>query len=290
MEMSKSKLKFVSLAVSLALSIGVNADEAVNLVKNGDAEAGTIDGWSTWSKLTVVADGAKSGTKCFKVTGKQEVLGMAPIPVDPEKTYELSGWFKAAGDKPSTLYFGLMPLDKNMKRIEPHQVFVIAGSDTVLAEACQKSDTVIKIKDGAKWQVIKDCGVVAFDTDPAGGLADLPNANTSSFGITAVEKKDGYWEVSLAKPCGKDYPAGTAVREQRAGGSYIYSAAADKKIPTQWTQLAGSVKGTAKGHSNCQFWPGTAFVRIAVLANFNEPDVKLLIDDLQFKEASQPVK
>ncbi len=288
MEIFNSKLKFVCLVAGLALSIGANAEEAVNLVKNGDAETGTTDGWYA---MTVVSDGAKSGANCFEVTGKQKtVLSKDLIPIDPEKTYELSGWFKAVGDKPSTAYFGVEPLDKNKKPIRSENIKVIEGTDTALAEACRKADTVIKIKDGAKWQVIKDWGVVAFDTDPAGGLADLPNANTSSFGITAVEKKDGYWEVSLAKPCGKEYPAGTAVREQRAFGSYIYSAAADKKIPAQWTQLAGSVKGTAKGHSNCQFWPGTAFVRIVILANFKEPDVKLLIDDLQFKEASQPTK
>ena len=263
------------------------AQQTVNLVKNGDAETGALDGWTGFNK--VVSEGAHGGRHAFHASGSATVQ-TGFIEIDPAAKYILSGWFKSAGKEPSTVYFGFFCFDAGNRRIESQHVRPVAGTETTLVEACKKEDRVLKIADGSKWEKHANA-YVAFNIDDSGAYADLPNWNLSPPNVISVENKGAHWEMTLAKPCGHSYPAGAKVREQDCGGGAMYSVMVGGKVPMQWGQYKATVRGVAKaGAPGGQWWPGTRYVRVLILANYGQtPErAELLVDDLVLEGPAPP--
>ena len=279
---------FVGAAMVLAalVSVATAADEPVNLVKNGDAETGTTENWTNFTK--VVSEGAHGGQHCFSRVGRTTILSKEPIPIDPEKTYVLTGWFKRTSKEPTYVYLGYRPLDEKKRQIAPVHVTALPGTETTLVEACKKDDTVLKVADASKWKTHKH-RVVAFDIDDSGAFADLPNRNVTGYGITKLENKGDHWEIHLKKKCGRVYPAGTKIRCQSSGGTYIYNAAAYKDPGTEWKQFTGRIKGVAKqGAPSTAWWPGTKYAQILILANYgSKKGDEVLVDDISMTEAAE---
>jgi len=254
-----------------------------NLVTNGGAETGDKANWV--GVTSVISEGAHSGSYCLLSEGGSVVYTSQFIPVDTAKTYMLKGWFKSTGNAPSKLYFGYMPCDANKKQIMPAHVLVYPGTETTLTENCKKEDMLLKIADGSKWQAAP-YAMAAFGVDDSGNYADLPNRNLASTGILKVEKREGYWEVQLAKPCNISYPANTKVREHRAAGTYIYNAAGPKLVPAEWTEYQGTITGESLNTAPpTMWWKGTKFAKILILSNEGQDkEFKLLIDDISMEE------
>jgi len=274
------------LATASFAAASLAADPPAPLVQNGGAEDGSLANWTGFD--AVVADNPHTGKHCFTRKGNSTVRSNALIPVSPNKVYTLTGWFRSAGEEESKIYFGYVPLDEKKRPISPASVSAIAGTDTTLAQPCAKDDLVLKIVDGSKWTVLPH-GCVAFDTDPSGKRADLPNFTLSPLGIQQVEKKGDCWEVTLKDKCGQDRPAGAPLRMHMSGGSYIYNAAGNASVPKEWTQFAGVIKShAAAGAPGDQWWPGTKYVQILILANFQQRDTAVLLaDDITLTETGE---
>ena len=220
--MSKVKaLLFVASMVPFVLG-------AQNLIKNGDAES-DLENWDP-AKVQVVTENPHSGKSCFK-TNTVSVIGTAVIPVDGTKTYKYSGWFRNADDKKPTLYFGLSPMTADKKEIKALQVCVMPGTETALAAPCKPEDTIIKIKDGSKWNIKDKYSHIGFNADNSGEYKDLPNTNVAAPVIVKVEKKDNLWEVTLEQACGMTYAADINVRIHRDGG-YMYTGYIENPLPS----------------------------------------------------------
>ncbi|MCP3965400.1 MAG: hypothetical protein GY750_01035 [Lentisphaerae bacterium] len=221
---------------------------------------------------------------CLKVTGPATLLSKRTFPVDTYQEYELSGKFKSTGNHKGKLYFGLACYDKDQKRIRPENVYNIPGTETVLAADCKKGDTVIKVKDASKWQQNK-LACIAFNIDDSGQFKDLPNRNLSTHNITKIEKKGDLWEITLKNPCNVAFTAGTKVREHRIAGSYMYCAARGILMSGAWQEFKAKVRGILpSGYSAGQFWPGTKYVKVLILANHKgDKDSVMLIDDVEFE-------
>jgi hypothetical protein len=245
-----------------------------NLVKNDAA---------CWNGAAKSAVSSQSGAESFEIAGA--IFNSEAIPVDQSKNYVLSGWFKNNGDTPlKYVYFSLMPLDADKKQINSHEfaVFPNSGNETVLTAPCAAGDTVLKIKDGSKWKEYQ-YGCVAFDVDDSGALKDLPNRNISPFGIKSVENKGDHWDVTLMSNCGKDFPAGTKVREHTASNTYIYPVIIkDLSKGDGWKKFEGKVGGMTKFVvTGDKFWPGTAFVKVGMCINGTGT---LIFSDIKFEE------
>lgn len=273
--MSKVKNFFVAAAL-FPMALG-----AQNLISNADGEA-DLKNWDK-KQVQLVSEGAHSGNGCFK-TLNTRVIGTEIVPIDESKTYKISGWFKSADDKKTYLYLGLMPLDENKKQIMASSVNVVAGSETELAAPCEAKDTVIKLKDASKWPTIKDkFSHIAFEADASKKYSDLPNSKVSS-PIVSIVQKDGVWEVTLSKPCGKAYPANTVVREQRDGSVYMYPVFVKDFQSQEWKELSAQIKGIAKsGCAAKQFWKGTKYVKVIILAANGG---MIYFDDLKLEEVN----
>ena len=178
----------------------------------------------------VIAD-AGNGQKAYLVTGKKKIFSKEKFKIDPEKYYVASVRVKASGNKPSYAYLGIAPFTKEDKFISSGTVSSVRGTFTRLAASCKASDTVIKIADGSKWKKGKTF-FVAFNARE--DESDLPNFTHTPGIITNIEQKNGVYNITLSKPTGKDYPAGTGIREHYHCAMYIYEKVGE--VPVKWTK------------------------------------------------------
>ena len=220
--------KFIAAALTIAAAVTVTAGPSVPMKSVSDF-IGQV-------RLL------KSTENGFRFTASRyfSVETRGRIPVDPAKKYRIAFEDRLApGSKPvPNFYLGPVGFDAKGAKVVCSTQNVAAGSDTTLAGAAKAGDTVIKIKNGSKWAV--KWSFAAFDTKP--DLSDLPNTDLVS--IKAVEKTDGVWSVTLARPLKKDYAAGTNVRNQRAGATYRYVVYA--KVPAEWTKVDAVIQGVAR--------------------------------------------
>ncbi len=245
------------LLVGLMLPFALKAE---NLIKNGDAET-DIENWQS-EQVQLVTENAHSGQKCFKTMNT--VVGTAIIPIDETKTYKYSIWIKSADNKQTDIYLAFMPLDAEKAQINSQELTPIDESETELAEACKPEDIIIKVTDASKWKISDKFNVIAFNT--LDDYKDLPNRNISPI-ITAIEKNNNIWTLTLENPCAKAYPAGTKIRQHRYGCTYMYPATLSKFNSREWQELSAEIKGISKsGQGGREFWAGTKFVKVVFLA------------------------
>ena len=156
------------------------------------------------------------------------------------------------------------------------------GSGTKLAADVKAGDKVIRIANGEKWKK-SSSGYVAFNAKE--DYSDLPNRECVA-NITKVEQTNGAWEVTLASPVKKDYPAGTGVREHADGG-YLYAITAYPK--GEWTKVSGTLSGMpAIGDctisSQKTFWPCTAKIRPILMVNWRVAGKKVQIRNVTLEQ------
>lgn len=291
-ELAKSGLATLSLAVALisvpCVSLSQTAGE--NLLQNGGAELGGVSGWT---KFAGTASTSLEGANAFVLNGGNDSDSTAfsedLIPVDPDARYELSGFFMSE-EGMANVHLGFDCYNAARQRITSEQVAPVPGTETELLEDVRKGDMVVKIKDGSAWvfeeALTPKYGVVAFDVDASGAYSDLPNRKLSKTGINAIRQVDGQWEVELANPMGADYPAGTTVRQQKTSGAFRWVII--KGVGAKWIELRAEISGVSTaGPEQGKFWPGTRFVKVAILNLNNEKfqSPKVLVDDVTFRRA-----
>lgn len=281
-----------ALAVAAILMTGplVAQSAGDNLLKNGDAEAGTAETFTAKAaNVSLAAEGeAYEGKHAFQITvsdaaAERDVIGSDLIPVNPQAAYTLSAVLRSAGSEESSeVHVGLLCLTEDETPIHSQHINRFEGTETELsADACE-GDTVLRVKKADQWKVSPNA-FVAFDVDDSGAFSDLPNSNLSPLGIVAVTPKGDHGEVELARPLRKFYAAGTKIRQHGGGNSYVYCAAAYKNIPSDWTPYSGKVGGVSTGLTNSMFWPGTHYVKVVILPG-RGPDQRLLVDNIEFRE------
>ena len=286
-----------SAAMAIALMILtcplVAQTSGQNLLRNGDAETGTSDGFVVkGGSLTVIPDAASSGQHGFELTPSADggdgakacqMVSTDLVPVDPSKTYQLSAMLQSAGSVESQeVYLGLIPFDSGEKEIIAQSVNHLPGTETELTEDVNKEGNILSIQKGDQWKA-GPLLYVAFDVDDSGAFGDLPSRKLSGIGIDSVTDQGTYWEVQLTGKARNSYPAGTKVRLHTAGGTYIYCGANNRKVPREWKEFKGTVTGVAQGRSDTQFWPGTSFVKVVLLPG-RRANEQLLVDDITLKE------
>ena len=231
--------------------------------------------------------GAPGDAQCLVVDNINKLLLKKFIPVDPAKTYTLSGQFKSLGKVQSRVFFGFVTYDKNKKYIQTINSNVISGTYAELAAPAKAGDKSLTVKNAVNWKAhrIPRFFRVAFNAKK--DFSDLPNYDTS-LGIKKVEKKDDVTVAELTGPLKKSYPAGTGVRVHHAGcGFYLYSVLANQKIPAEWKQYSKKVTVADSGQAGGQYFrQGTAFVQILILANFGQKkDAKLAITEIKLTDS-----
>lgn len=258
--MTKRILPLV-LLVSFVMPCAVRAE---NLLKDGGFTIERPD-----QPLIVLSLGSQaepSDQDAVLIARGDQVVSSELVEVDPERGYELSGWFKSAGPEQVAVYLGVRCFDENRVPIWSPNVAAIKGTETKLTQAASQGDEMVRIADGSGWKA-HEWGRIAFNIDPQGGLSDLPNRNLSGAGISQVKKANSDWEVMVSKPLDATYPEGTPVRQHIDNLAALYFAGTFVRIPQTWTRLTGEVKGIAPAFSQTSFWPGTKFISVIIVVN-----------------------
>jgi hypothetical protein len=85
-----------------------------------------------------------------------------------------------------------------------------------------------------------------------------------------LEKKDGLWEATLAKPILDGFSTETKVRAHVTSAFYVYAFEMKNELP-DWTEYSGVIEPMVKsGAPKNAFWPGTKYVQILILANWGQ--------------------
>jgi len=257
-----------------------------NLVKHGGAEDATSA--KKWHKaLSQNTEDKVAGKASFH--GKtRSIWSYSPgfIEIDPSKAYKLSASIKTAGTDKSTCYIGIRSYDAKKRTITRTNVTIIKGSFTTLAEDAKPGDKVLKITDCSKWnkKIIKRTQIAI---NAKKDFSDLPNFNLINR-IVKLEKNGDVYELTLKTPIKKAIKAGAGLRQHLAGGGYQYCAASGKAAPAKWTKYSAVIKGMAKfGAPNKQFWPGTKYVKVVVILNYNAKkgsNTQALFDEVTFSQ------
>ncbi len=232
--------------------------------------------WSFGGGLKLTAqDGniiAVGGTGLF--------LSQKSLTIDPAAHYRIAGSFRSGGSANIRFYFGATCLDAQRKPILPSQFLAVPGSDTVLTADCLPTDWQLSVKDASRWKSGK-LYKVAFETDPSGKFADLPNDKLAVAAVTEVSKEDGKYTVKLENASGKFYPAGTHVRQHQDGPNHLYVAAWKEATP-QWQEFSAEISGMSlEKLSTTQWRPGTKLARLCIIANSTGlPDAILEMRDI----------
>lgn len=227
------------------------AAAAGNLISNADTAAG-------WP-------GSEAADNGLRITS--EAVSGEFIPVDPRKQYRLKATIDTA--VAAEYYVGLIPFDAQKRQIQSVMFHVRPGSETVLVKACAKDDKLLVVDNAAKWTAGRGTAV-AFDVDDSGNYNDLPNFNTSACVVLEKQKQaDGSWLLTLEKPVGFAYPAGTAVRQHSGYAHYIFGGKGRvlAKGQPEAFDFNFSDRLESSAHGDGKFWPGTAYVKV-VLLNF----------------------
>ena len=208
--------------------------------------------------------------KAFFANGGRGPYSRKTFKIDPEKYYVASVWVKAADDKPSFAYFGLIAFDASGKEIKSENVSSFPGTETELAAPAEPGDNVLKVKNAAAWKNFTYC-VAAFNAKA--DKSDLPNRDLSS-GITGIKQNKDIWEISLKKPLKKDYPAGTRIREHYKGG-YIYVKYG--VVPTRWT------KWVSRKYKGSELRMGSTG-KFVLLCNHGKTNQNMYFDEITIEE------
>ena len=268
--------RIIALVFALFITFGITSCRIFPQETSARAEAlqavskkwdGKIKYKTTEGKLSAVVD------------NKADIVSPKFIPVKAGERYILSGSFKSLGKTPSKVYYGFICYDKGKRQIDTFHSNVILDSATTLAEACKKGDKELMIKANNKWQ--KGNYAVAFNVKD--NFSDLPNREVV-YKIIKVVPRCENMKVQLSKALKKDYPAGTKVRmHTSAHGTYIYTAVCGAVIPKSWKAYEGSVTLGKPGQIGWQYLrPGTAFVKVIILPNYNKGnDERLAFKDLK---------
>ncbi len=257
---------------SAPLAPAAEADDPGNLLRNAGAEQGTAAGWQGFEVLRrgefgVRRGAGRTGEYAFGWRGQSTQIASHWVEIVPSKAYELSGWFRSETGTVSGVVFGLMLADARQRLIRYWNVFSRPGTGTELAAPCRPGDRILRVRDGSAWKP---------GPSFAAALGVGENALTfdvTPLGIADVRREGADWQIVLKEPCGLERPAGTPVAQNTAGNNGVYLPGI--VVSNAWTEWKGRIEPR-------QWWPGTAFARVAVLGL--RPDAGALqMDDFSLR-------
>lgn len=254
-----------------------------DLTVNGSGLMGSNYSFSSFTfDTTEVAVGAGS----FKTSSVGAVLySDLFIPIDPKKTYIQKAQVQSGDtgganyNATARQYFGVVMYDIDKNAISPYSYLKFPGStDTTLAATLNNGDTTITLTNATGWHngtTSHARSMIWYGYTNAQGYT-YPDYTYSRNFATDIWNSGGISgnTITLKAPwSGGTIPAGTAVRNTQAGGSFKYITMSFIGVPNQWTEYQGYIGGidtTGSGATNL-FSYGAAFVKHLFLVNYNSP-------------------
>jgi hypothetical protein len=254
-------------------------------------------------------------------TGKVCIKNGQPILITPGNyktcTSNASNCDAAAGETcapfNSRLYFGLDLYNKDKKQITSWDV-LRAGNDATVNSISNTQINVSQTLSGWYDQThiagerslgfyyngdtatkVPDYVYYWFGDTPCGAPSGYscyssPWPDRGAYNGTGI---NGSKVINLNRPLPADLlanivPGTTVVKNHYAGGTYLYSAAANTPVPWDWENLAfnrGGISGEGFGYNMTQFRQGTKYAKVIFLFNYWQTNDEVIkFDDITFAE------
>ena len=216
-------------------------DDLTNLIYNGDFSKGS-EGWPSLNAthceydFTDQYDGS-SGCISFHATGNYQPILTAKIPVIQGCQYKFECDLKC-GVITKTNYICIECLDINGVNLKLPHVGEASSKKTTLAQNLNNGDTIVYLTSASGWFTsgtdpnisICDSAAYNYDRNLYYQKYDKTSVNTTANTITLLSS----WEGGLWK-------AGTQVKNNRAGSTYIYPYYFGTSISeTDWRHVSGT--------------------------------------------------
>lgn len=225
-----------------------------------------------------------SSEEIYEMKGPGRFISLCLVLVQEDSTFEISGKFRSTGSIPSLIFIGFLCYNEEKQLIPSHSCRYIEKTETRLVRACSSTDKVIFVKDANNWKSNPDC-CIAFNIDDSGQYEDIPNFETSPFGIEKIIDSGQFWEIHLSKEVGKNYSSNTKIREHISVGGYLhlrehisveeflyYGGRIGAIVPNTWTKYTSTI-GTCGYHG---FYPKTKYMKIFMLGNYGQNSASVL--------------
>ncbi|MFC1638695.1 hypothetical protein ACFL26_00285, partial [Patescibacteria group bacterium] len=273
----------------------------MNLVTNG---SGLLNSNYNFTSFTFDQSDTHGGKGSFlNDTDNAVVQSDELIPVDGDKTYEMSLWAKSttyvAGNH---AYFGVVPYDVEGLSVLPYYYMRLPNTDTTLAVELKPGDSTITLTDASNWDNASAGTyrrqILIFDYTNSYGYTypayTYSRNNSRGYGSYNT---NGAWAIggisgntiTLTESWPADagtIAAGTAVSNGNSGSTYKYLAAVNQVIPNTWTNYSGTIGGwDTDGSNDLDTFPyGTASVKLLFLMNRDVTGNETNVSDLWFSE------
>lgn len=270
------------------------------LVANGSGELGDN---TNFSQLTF--DGAVTNNSAGSFTGAIKgrlIVTDESFVINPQREYTLSVDFRSLNGLASMYAFPNF-MDIDGKIINSYHHMYVAGSLTTFARALNPGDTVAYLTDVSGWKTSATsyiCWIIVWNYTNSYGYTYPPETYSRNSVTLTKGTADGFnvaqdvidFEnntVKLNAPwAGDPVPVGTPVSQGRQGAGYKYVVGG--KVPPKdvWTSYSGKVSGVDYSGKNLggKFPPGSAYVNLGFLWNYNSKDDQVWMTNLSFRDTT----
>ena len=196
----------------------------------------------------------------FQAKAAQRLISMKRFPGEKGKKYILSGEFRLTGaQNVQPFYFGFLPADAKGRRINAENVRQVNRTELAeVADAAAAGATEITLKKAPTWPTGASRYWAAFNAAADG--SDLPNFDIVR--LKSVRHDGDKTVITLASPLRGNVKAGSKVRLQTAGASFLYTGCSGKKLTGEWQKFSGTIQFDAGA---VRWYPGTTQAAVVIL-------------------------
>lgn len=269
-----------------------STSRGTNLITNGNGMCGDNTNFSQFIYDPTVCN-ASVGSFTKSRGGSHVPILDDYIIVDPTKRTKFS-FDLISLNKTGTMFGVLFMYDIDKREITDANIMFRANTLTFLTQDLNNGDTVVHLADISNWidsSVSYQRRFIFWDYVNNKGNLYLPEtysrhvvSNVWNQGA-GLNKTDN--TITLRIPwSGGTIKAGTKLSQGNEGATYSYFGLVSSVTPTAWTNYAAVYNGTdySGNNANGKFRPGTAYVRIGFLWNYNKADDQIWVTNVSAYE------
>ena len=217
------------------------------------------------------------------------------IQVDPNKLYNLSGYFKSVGTSglTSLTYYGIDCYDSDYQQIGQYNTYHYVNTETVLSRDLNPGDTIMYVNNASNWKHTTDVYNIKYV-----GIANNTNYpdfayTRNSFRFSDSDQVNNTITL-ISAYTGPVITAGTKVANYvNDGGGYRYNGASGTfPSTTTWQNYSGNIQYTNIYNTSSDniFRYATKYVKVLMLLNYSQNSTyATLVDDIEFKDMTNTI-
>ncbi len=248
-----------------------------NLIDNGFGEYRDSTNFSP-DITNIPNEKVKGGVSCFYTVrkGYGSSNSLEQIPIDPNKKYDLSIYFKAnvVGEK---MFSGIFEYDVDGLIVKSDKILYVNDTLTYLTKDLKNGDTVVHLNDVSKFEdttLTYRLGFIFWNYRDSTGRLYEPltysrNVWSNLYTADNIDSENNTITLKTAWNNGT-IKAGTKLSQSNDGGNYNYSLYDSQTKNTEWEYRHSSIKGVKTGAAvYTMFRPGTKYIKWFMFPNYN---------------------